>query len=144
MVLAVMAIVIGGCLGAIFILGFARSIIPTLRATRRGATAHGKIVAAKKERIRYRTIYRPIVRFETPDGQRVEYQDVVAAPGDFRVGDDVTVHYDPTQPKLSATISDTGRALTTAIGIGALAVFMTGIFVLGVLMVVRVVPPPQL
>ncbi|HEV3357784.1 MAG TPA: DUF3592 domain-containing protein [Pseudonocardiaceae bacterium] len=139
-----MAILIGGCLGAIFILGFVRSVVPALRATRRGATAQGKIVAAKKERIRYRTIYRPIVRFETPDGQRIEYQDVMAVPGDFQVGENVTVHYDPSRPKLSATTSDTGRTLAMTIGIGALALFMTAIFVVGVLMVVRVLPAPQL
>lgn len=144
MVIAIMAILIGGSLGGLFVLGFARSIVPTLRAIRRGATAEGKVVASKAERGRYRTVYRPIVRFETPDGQHVEYQDVLAVPGDFRVDNAVTVHYDPRRPKVSATISDADRALATTLMMAGLVVFMVGIFVLGILMIVHVIPAPAM
>lgn len=98
-------------------------------------------MATKTQEVEYRTIHRPIIQFATPDGHHVQYQEVVAAPEGFRIGDAVTVHYDPRNPRLSATISEAGRALTMVAATGAMTLLMAGMVVVGVLMLIGIVPP---
>lgn len=53
------------------------------------------------------------------------------------------MHYDPRRPKLRPTISDADRALVRTVVMGGLTLLMIGVFVLGVLMLLHVVPFPQ-
>ncbi|HEX4221626.1 MAG TPA: DUF3592 domain-containing protein [Pseudonocardiaceae bacterium] len=135
----ILGMVFGGSVTVLFSIGMVRGTVPTIRAMRKGATAQGTIVSSRAQTTRYHTIYHPIVEFATADGQRVEYQDAMAVPEDFQIGDVVTVHYDPSRPKLSATSADRDQAMTVAITMVCLTLFFAGIFVVSLLLLLGVV-----
>jgi hypothetical protein len=140
MTAAILEILFGALLGPLFLVGFFRNTIPLVRVTRHGTSAEGTIVGFKSRQLQYRTMQQLVIQFSTADGQRVEFTDTMSRQAGRQRGETVTVHYSPRRPAGTATTADTGHALKVAAMAGVLTIMMTGMLVVGILVVVGVIP----
>ncbi|MES2821884.1 MAG: DUF3592 domain-containing protein [Pseudomonadota bacterium] len=99
-------------------------------------SAEGKVIGhdvSQTQGLKARTLIAPIVQFTTEQGQHLTFTDrVQSTSGEPRVGERVSVHYDPDQPE-QATIATstfwTGGAGILGIGFG-LVLSLMGLLVL--------------
>jgi Protein of unknown function (DUF3592) len=138
--LGILATLFGGFFTWVFVRSLSRKLLPALRANRRGAAAEGRIVRIRTTKNRFGTTHIPVVRFTTPDGQKVEFLDAVPSQqGLHQTGELVTVRYDPGAPEDSATLAGglgVVRSIVIASGVTVMFTFVT---VFGVLLMIGVV-----
>ncbi|HEX3778313.1 MAG TPA: DUF3592 domain-containing protein [Pseudonocardiaceae bacterium] len=128
-------IVMGGAIGCAAARVVLVKAVPQIRIVRGGRRADGKMIGKRMPlKAGYRTM-RPILQFTGPDGTKIRFQDLTAQNCQQQPGDTVTVHYDPDDPKGSATILDLRGALRyfRTLTIGAVICFAFA--VVGVLIV---------
>jgi hypothetical protein len=111
--IGILEFLFGGLGTTIFIVALMKRTLPTMRAMRLGARADGVITANKTQQIQWppRQLVRPVVVFTDQHGRRVQYLDLVTSEGSRRVGQDVTVYYDPADPEHTATIGSRDDAV---------------------------------
>jgi hypothetical protein len=125
---------VGGTIGfvvALILLAMTVGELKRARISLRGAQARGRVVWAESSRAdRYGDTVEKVVdvQFTTASGVRIKFTEKV---GLDRVDaqQEVTVHYDPAHPMLSATIYPPRAAFGRVIGYGAVAALLIGAFV---------------
>ena len=98
-------------------------------------TVEGEVIAMESEIYNPGSpgIYCPVVRFHTPDGAEYEFQSEHGSrPSMYKVGQKVTVLYDPADPQRAAIRSQVGRWLVPIVmGFLGLGFLCGGCFTLG-------------
>ena len=79
------------------------------------------------------TLYKPTVRFQTADGRVIDYTPMMANSwSNYRVGENLPVHYDPQHPQNPIIGNATGRwfPFIICVFVGGLFTFVGAFFVL--------------
>ncbi|WP_443079092.1 DUF3592 domain-containing protein [Streptomyces sp. NBC_01498] len=86
---------------------YARRLSGVNRALRAGNRAEGTCVRIEREPYNRSDARRQFFAFRTPDGEQIEFEDLAGR--SVRVGDPVTVTYDPAAPARTATVAGRGN-----------------------------------
>lgn len=109
-----------------------RRLAAMARALRAGGRAPGVCVRIETEPYNRSDAERHVFSFRTPDGLTVEFEDLAGR--GVKVGDEVTVAYDPAAPERTATVAGPGgwspvlRYGLLATGCGLAAAGFTAVF----------------
>ncbi|EST28808.1 DUF3592 domain-containing protein [Streptomyces niveus] len=86
---------------------YARRLSGVNRALRAGIRAEGTCVRIEQEPYNRSDARQHFFAFRTPDGRQIEFEDLASR--SIRVGDPVTVAYDPADPDRTATVAGRGH-----------------------------------
>ncbi|MFI6086022.1 DUF3592 domain-containing protein [Streptomyces sp. NPDC051217] len=86
---------------------YARRLLTVTRALRAGGRAEGTCVRIEQEPYNRSDARQHFFAFRTPDGRQIEFEDLASR--SVRVGDPVTVAYDPAAPERTATVAGRGH-----------------------------------
>lgn len=131
-------LIVGGALGAALFGVFAWTrLIPSLRAARGGISTQAKIIRIDT-RVDRRGVTRPrpVATFTTLDHQRIVCNDIVSPKYALTIGDEVSLHYLPSNPQKSATMATSAEAVRGVVLVLTLAVLFTAGSVAGIFMLV--------
>ena len=133
-----------GCLITLVALGFfIGAVITYMRQSRQlaeRASTQGEVVALERRVMRAGSsgVYCPVVKFRTTAGQEIQFEsDFGTLPASHKVGQSVTVSYDPADPQKAEISSSLSRWLMPGIlaFMGLIALCLGGSFlVFGLLM----------
>lgn len=86
---------------------YARRLSGVNRALRKGIRAEGVCVRIEQEPYNRSDTRQYFFTFRLPDGRQIEFEDLASR--SIRVGDPVTVTYDPAAPERTATVACRGN-----------------------------------
>jgi Protein of unknown function (DUF3592) len=142
MLMGILGFLFGGLFCTLAVMSLVKKIVPTMRAMRLGQRAEGVVTANRTQQTQLPAgkIIRPIVAFTDADGTRVEYTDLLVPAGFRQPGQQVTVYYDPEDPKNTATLASWDDAKRQIWVSGLLIVLFGFVCVFGLLQAVGVAP----
>ena len=121
-------LVVFGVLGAVFLVVGVWTFFSTRSFIATAARADGVVIDLELSRSDDSSTYYPIVAFRTQDGQEIEYQSNTGTnPPSFRVGESVTVLYDPQDP-YDARIEAFSELWLFSIIFGSVGLVFFGVF----------------
>ena len=117
----IILIVLGA--GILFLIG--RTIISDLAFKKNAITATGTVTDQKLTGTNTSAAYSPVVQFTAKSGEQITFTDASGQnPAKYDIGQQVTVYYQPQNPK-DAMLNDNSQPVLWAI-LGILAVFFIG------------------
>lgn len=141
--LGILAVVFSGPITVLFLIAWVKRLVPTLRASRDGAVAQGKVLSVKSRSggaPGFPSARREAhIQFTTVGGERTTYIQVLEPGVECHTGKAVNVHYLSARPSESATIKNPYDVATTLWVMGGVTVLFGFVLVYGVLLILGVV-----
>jgi hypothetical protein len=142
MVFGVLALLAGGLCTVVSVRALGKRYAPAVRAIRHGAHAEG-VVSGIESRVAgsggsARQVDRPVITFTDSKGIKVKYTETMTRLGSGKVGERLSVRYDPADPQRTATAA-TWADLRGQFVIGSCVVLaFAAVAVVGVLIIAGV------